>query len=96
MKTRLLKRLRKEAYEIYGVTEIINDFGRYEYIVGRRKYLEDYRKYVGSYMHFAFLTEAIKSLAMCRRNYIEEGVRLLRREEREREVALRNKKWKKL
>lgn len=96
MKTRLLKRLRKEAYEIYGVIEIINDFGRYEYIVGRRKYLEDYRKYAGSYTHFAFLTEAIKSLTIYRRNYIEGQVNQLRRKERERAMALRNKKWKKL
>ena len=96
MKTRLLKRLRKEAYEIYGVAEIINDFGRCEYIVGRRKYLKDYRKYVGSYTHFAFLTEAVKSLAIYRRNYIEGYVSRLRREEQESRVALRNKKWKKL
>lgn len=60
MKIRLLKRLRKEAYEIYGITEIINDFGRCEYIVGKRKYLEDYRKYTGSYVHFAFRTDAVK------------------------------------
>lgn len=96
MKVRLLKRLRKEAYKIYGVAEIINDFGRYEYIVGRRKYLEDYRKYDGSYVHFAFRTEAVKNLAIYRRSYIEGQVNRLRREEREREVALRNKEWKKL
>lgn len=96
MKTRLLKRLRKEAYETYGIIEIINEFGRCEYIVGRRKYLEDYRKYVGSYVHLAFLTEAIKTLAIYRRSYIEGQVNQLRREEREKEVALRNKKWKKL
>ena len=96
MKTRLLKRLRKEAYEIYGIAEIVNDFGRCEYIVGKRKYLEDYRKYVGSYVHFAFYIEAVENLAIYRRNYIEGQVNRLRHEEREREVALRNKKWKKL
>lgn len=96
MKIRLLKRLRKEAHEIFGIAEIVTDSGCYQYIVGRRQYLKDYKEYIGSYTYCTFLTDAVKTLAMYRRSYILEQVRQIRRKEQEKAAMYRSKKLKKL
>lgn len=96
MKTKLLECLRKGAYKEYGVLEIITSEGLHKFIVGKRRYIEDHKKWWGSFIVSDFLVDAKKGLLLYRRAYILKRVEELRRKEREREVALRNKEWKKL
>lgn len=77
MNIRVLKLLRKEAHEMYGITYHIDEIGRQSYIVGVR-YPEDYLAHPTPRSSFTFLKDAIKTLEIKRREYIINAVRDLR------------------
>ena len=91
MKTKLLKKLRKEAHERYGITY---DFdvrtNQEEYIVERK----DFSNMIISV--FTTFNEAYRKLLIIRRRYILDEVQRLRKEKMMKDIKKKNKEYRKL
>ena len=89
MKVRLLKKVRRMAYETYGMCCELKPWGVWYYYVDRRENLKKYRDSRNEYPY----TECIKKLAVWRRQFILDRLYEMRRDIQEKE---RNKELEKL
>lgn len=91
MKTKLLRKLRKEAYKRYGITYDFDvSINQEEYIVERK----DFSNIIISV--FTTFNEAYRKLRIIRRKYILDEVRRLRKEKMMKDIKKKNKEYRKL
>ena len=71
MDTRLLRKLRRDAHKLYGITTFTDAEGKETYIIGPRSY----GRFLSSALTFRpTLPEAVERLKAIRREYIAEYV----------------------
>ena len=91
MKTKLLRKLRKEAHERYGITYDIDvRTNQEEYIVERKDFSNII---IGVFTTF---NEAYRKLRFIRRRFILDEVQRLRKEKMMKDIKKKNKEYRKL
>ena len=80
----LLRRLRREAYELYGMEFFVDNNGQDVYNIGYRDKVKPW--YEGTLYHFGEKEKAVERLEWLRRQYIYNTIARMRADRREKQI----------